>query len=82
MSQITLKYQCKVCNYKCGQKSHIDSHKLTTNHLEKCTIMNNKLKINKPLFNEYIIQLNINEEDDKKIMSYSAELFDQIASKF
>jgi outer membrane protein assembly factor BamC len=29
-----------------------------------------------------VIFVDLNEEDDKKIMSYSAELFDQIASKF
>ena len=38
------------------------------------------MKINKPLFNEYIIQLNINEEDDKTLSMLRQEIIDKLST--
>lgn len=82
MSQLTLKYHCKMCNYACGQKSHIDSHKLTAGHLEKCNEMLNALKTNKGLYNKYIEDLNINEDDDKTMIMLRQEIVDKLSAVY
>jgi len=79
---IQLKYHCKVCDYRCRQKSHIDSHKLTAGHLEKCAAMNADLKTNRVLFNKYITELNINDEDDKTMGMLRQEIIDKLSAVY
>jgi hypothetical protein len=74
------KYYCEICQYGCEQKSHIDSHKITTRHLEKCNDMNNTLKTNKNLYNKYITELNINEEDDKTMHMLRQEIIYKLST--
>lgn len=80
MAQSVAKYHCKICNYSCGQKSHIDSHKMTSGHLEKCNDMNVILKTNKPMFNKYIEELNISEDDDKTMSMLRQEIIDKMSA--
>ena len=80
MSQSLPKYYCKLCNYGCAQKSHIDSHKSTSKHLEKADEMNTILKTNKPLYNKYIEELDINEEDNKTIGMLRDEIIDKLST--
>ena len=80
MSQSSIKYYCKLCEYGCGQKSHIDSHKITAGHLEKCNDMIVTLKTNKGLYHKYIVELNINEEDDKTMHMLRQEIIDKLST--
>jgi len=80
MDHSDTKYHCKICNYSCGQKSHIDSHKITAGHLEKCNDMIATLKTNKSLYNKYIEELNINEEDDKTMQTLRQEIIDKLST--
>ena len=82
MSQLALKYRCKMCNYACTQKSHIDSHKLTAGHLEKSTEMLHTLKTNKDIYNKYIKDLNINEDDDKTMSTLRQEIVDKLSAVY
>ena len=47
-----LKYKCKVCDYKCANRSKIDSHKLSHSHAEKCTAFNLRLREESGLFHK------------------------------
>ena len=80
MTQSPIKYYCKLCVYGCGQKSHIESHKITAGHLEKCEDMIAKLKTNKSLYNKYITELNINEDDDKTMLTLRQEIIDKLST--
>ena len=80
MSQSSIKYYCKLCEYGCGQKSHIDSHKITAGHLEKCNDMIATLKTNKGLYHKYIAELDINEEDDKTMHMLRQEIIDKLST--
>ena len=81
MEQSSIKYYCKLCQYGCVQKSHIDSHKITARHLEKCNDMIETLKTNKGLYNKYITELNINEEDDKTMHTLRQEIIDKLSTR-
>ena len=82
MAQSSLKYHCKICDYSCGQKSHIDTHKMTADHLKNCIVMNANLKTNKNMFNKYIEDLNISEDDDKTISMLRQEIIDKLSSMY
>ena len=80
MDHSDTKYHCKICNYSCEQKSHIDSHKITAGHLEKCNDMIATLKTNKSLYNKYIEELNIKEDDDKTMQTLRQEIIDKLST--
>jgi len=79
MAQSRTKYQCALCEYSCEQKSHIDSHKLTRCHLDKCEEMIIKLKTDKSLFNKYITELKIFEDDDKTMSMLRGEIINRLS---
>jgi hypothetical protein len=80
MAHSPIKYYCKLCQYGCGQKSHIDSHKITTGHMEKCNNMIATLKTNKSLYSKYIAEMNINEDDDKTMHMLRQEIIDKLST--
>jgi hypothetical protein len=82
MSNRLLKYHCKVCDYKCAQKSHNDSHKLSASHVEKCDALTVKLKENRELFHQYLKRLEISEDDEKTISMLRKEIIDKLSSVY
>ena len=80
MTQSLIKYYCKLCQYGCGQKLDIDSHKITTGHLKKCNDMITTLKTNKNLYHKYIEEFNIKEDDDKTMQMLRQEIIDKIST--
>ena len=72
-------FYCELCDYSSNNKSHIDTHKKTISHLEKCKDMYGILKTNKALFNKYNIQLNIEEDDDKTMSMIRNEIIDKLS---
>jgi len=80
MEETITKYQCKLCNYSYKQIVNIDVHKLTSEHLEKCNDMNSILKTDKTLYNKYITEFNINEEDDKTMIMLRQEIINKLSS--
>jgi hypothetical protein len=82
MAQSKTKYQCILCEYSCGQKLHIDSHILTRCHLDNCEKMNIKLKTDKVLFNKYITELEIIEDDDKTMSMLRQEIIDNLSTLY
>lgn len=75
-----LMYKCKLCSYTCGQKSHIDSHKSTAGHLEKYNEMLARLKSDKELYNKYIQELKIVEDDEKTLIMLRKDIVDRLSS--
>ena len=80
MTQPYTKYYCNLCHYGCEQASQIETHKLTTGHLEKCSEMLTRLKSNKSLYNKYIAELNIHEEYDKTMYMLRQEIIDRLST--
>ena len=74
-----LMYKCKLCNYTCGQKSHIDSHKSTAGHLEKYNEMLARVKSDKDLYNKYIQELKIVEDDEKTLIMLRKDIVDRLS---
>lgn len=75
-----LMYKCKLCNHNCGQKSHIDSHKSTAGHLEKYKDMLARLKTDKELYNKYIQELKIVEDDEKTLIMLRQDIVDRLST--
>jgi hypothetical protein len=73
-------YKCKLCNYTCGQKSHIDSHKSTAGHLEKYNETLARLKSDKELYNKYIQELKIVEDDEKTLLMLRQDIVDRLST--
>ena len=80
MEETSIEYQCKLCNYSCKQIVNIDSHKLTSEHLEKYSEMNSILKTDKTLYNKYITEFSINEEDNKTMIMLRQEIINKLSS--
>ncbi len=59
-----MKYECQICEYKCRKQSKINIHIQTSSHLQNCENMKIELKNNKILYNKYITEFNINDEDN------------------
>ena len=59
-----MKYECQICEYKCRKQSKIKIHIQTPSHLQNCENMKIELKNNKILYNKYITEFNINDEDN------------------
>lgn len=79
MQSHRLMYKCKLCDYTCGQKSHIDSHKSTACHLEKYNEMLARLKSDKELYNKYIQELKIVEDDEKTLFMLRKDIVDRLS---
>ena len=75
-----LMYKCKLCNHNCGQKSHIDSHKSSAGHLEKYKDMLARLKTDKELYNKYIQELKIVEDDEKTLIMLRQDIVDRLST--
>lgn len=81
MAKSYIMYQCSLCCYKCEQKSHIISHKNTAKHLKKVSAMDAILKTDKSRYNNYIIELNINDEDKTPQMVRN-EIIDKLSTNY
>ena len=73
-------YKCRLCEYPCGQKSHINSHKRTAVHFEKEKDMHARLKADKELYNKYIQELKIVEDDEKTLIMLRQDIVDQLST--
>lgn len=80
MSSLGRKYYCKICNYSCGQRAHIDHHRSTDCHVAKCIDLTNILKADKPLYCKYITELKIDEGDDKTMSQLRQEIIDKLSA--
>lgn len=76
MDQSSAKYKCVICNYTCTQKSHIDSHKKSKDHIDECEHMNVHLKCDKKQCSKLIEELKIVDEDEKSPLEIRTEIID------